>query len=128
MSKITRRDFLKLASVVTGGAAISALLPRTFPSAQATGGKPNVIILLFDTMTAPHLSLYGYPRKTTPNLERFAQKATVYNSHYSGGSYTISGTASILTGLYPWHHRAINPSGPVRRELTGNNLFRAVGP
>ncbi|MEW5942137.1 MAG: sulfatase-like hydrolase/transferase, partial [Chloroflexota bacterium] len=123
----TRRDLLKLAAALAGGALASRVLPRALSLGQAAE-RPNVLILLFDTMTAPHLSVYGYPRKTTPNFERFAQRATVYHRHYSSGSYTIPGTASILTGLYPWNHRAINLSGPVRRDLAGNNIFRAVGP
>jgi len=123
----SRRDLLKLAVALAGGTLAARVLPRVFSLGQA-GDKPNIIIIVFDTMTARHLSVYGYPRQTTPNLERFAQRATVYHSHFSSGSYTIPGTASILTGLYPWHHRALNPSGPVERGLTGGNIFHAAGP
>ena len=126
MSKITRRDFLKVSALTAGGAAFASAA-AALGGVRQNGDHPNVLILLFDTTTAPHLSLYGYPRRTTPNLERFAERSTVYHLHYSGGSFTISGTASILTGLYPWNHRAVNPGGPVRRDLAGNNLFRAVG-
>jgi hypothetical protein len=88
----------------------------------------NVIVILFDTMSAKNLSLYGYPRRTTPNLERFAERATVYHSHYSAGNFTVPGTASFLTGLYPWSHRAINQSGAIKREYETRNLFNAFGP
>jgi arylsulfatase A-like enzyme len=118
-----RRDLLKLTAALAGG----ALASRVFSLGQSAD-QPNVLILLFDTLTAPHMSLYGYPRQTTPNLERFAQQATVYHRHYSGGSYTIPGTASLLTGLYPWNHRAINPSSPVRRDLADKSLFHSLGP
>jgi len=120
-----RRDFLKLTAALTGGALASQVL-RAISLGQS-GDRPNVLMLLFDTMSAPHLSLYGYPRQTTPNLDRFAQRATVYHRHYSGGSYTIPGTASVLTGLYPWNHRAINPNGPVRRDLEGKSVFHSLG-
>ncbi|MEW5938917.1 MAG: sulfatase-like hydrolase/transferase [Chloroflexota bacterium] len=123
MTESTRRDLLKLSLALAGG----ALASRVFSLGQSAN-QPNALILLFDTLTAPHMSLYGYPRQTTPNLERFAERATVYHRHYSGGSYTIPGTASILTGLYPWNHRAINPSGPVRRDLADKSLFHSVGP
>ena len=31
-------------------------------------GSPNVLLIVLDTVRADHLSLYGYPRPTTPNL------------------------------------------------------------
>jgi arylsulfatase A-like enzyme len=134
MPKFSRRDFLKLASVISGGLALSNLAPKFSPafrdpeaSPQQGNASPNLLIFVFDAMSASNLSLYGYTRKTTPNLERFAQRATVYNAHYSAGSFTTSGTASLLTGLYPWTHRAINEAGLIARNLAGQNLFRAVG-
>ena len=36
--------------------------------------RPNVILIAIDTMRAGHLSCYGHPRKTTPNLDRFAEE------------------------------------------------------
>lgn len=127
MSRFSRRDFLKLSSAILGSAAISKVMPGKGGMTGAAGDRPSVLILLFDTMSAPHLSLHGYPRRTTPNLERFAQRATVYHAHYSNGTYTTPGTASILTGLLPWTHRAVNPAALVHRGLTDNNVFRAVG-
>ncbi len=127
MNNLSRRDFIKLSSAVVGGAAISTLLPGVSTNGILLNGRPNILILVFDTMSAPHLSLYGYGRETTPNLVRFAEKATVYHSHYSEGSFTTPGTASILTGLLPWHHRAVNSNGLIRRDLVDINLFRMAG-
>lgn len=126
MTKISRRSFLKL----VGAAAPTILFPAVASWAdehlkQGNDSKPNVIILLFDAMSARNLSVYGYPRPTTVNLERFAEHANVYHSHYSSGNYTIPGTASLLTGTYPWTNRAINHSGVIKRDLVENNIFRA---
>ncbi len=123
-----RRDFLKIASILPASALISSLLPKAVSSmAQGTGEGPKIVILLFDAMSARNLSVYGYHRKTTPNLERFAERATVFHSHYAGGNFTIPGTASLLTGTYPWTHRAINDGGLVARNLTSHNMFNAFG-
>ncbi len=132
MSRLTRRDFLKLGSIVSGAFAVSRLSPRAAPRAamaQATGASParNVVVFVFDAMSATNLSLYGYRRQTTPNLERFAARATVYNRHYSAANFTTPGTASLLTGLYPWTHRAINESGLIARDQIAHNLFGALG-
>lgn len=123
---IDRRSFLKLA----GSAASAFLLPRlaSQTNMMAGGGvRPNIIVILFDAMSARNLSVYGYPRLTTPNFERFAERAIVYHSHYAGGNYTIPGTATLLTGLYPWTHRAINYSGQISRKIVENNIFRVLG-
>jgi len=69
-----------------------------------TAGKPNVLLITMDTVRADHLSIYGYRRATTPNLERFAAGATVYNRAFAAGSFTLPAHASIFTGVYPdWH-------------------------
>jgi len=78
-------------------------------------------------MSAQNLSLYGYPRETTPNLKKLAERASVYHNHYSAGNFTTSGTASMLTGLYPWTHRAINYRGMVDRSILDRNFFHLVG-
>ena len=46
---------------------------------------PNIILMVLDTVGAKHLSLYGYKRPTTPNLERIAQECTVYTRCFSSG-------------------------------------------
>ncbi len=125
MSRFSRRDFLKLGSLFSGAAALTGLVPQM--ARASSGSTPNIIIFVFDAMSARNLSLYGYRRQTTPNFERFAGRATVFNQHYSAGSFTTPGTASLLTGLYPWTHRALNYSGLVARSVSDHNLFRAVG-
>jgi len=62
-----------------------------------------------------------------PNLEKFAQKATVYHAHYAAGSYTTPSTASFFTSTYPWTHRVFHMYSPVARNVRGNNLFRSIG-
>jgi arylsulfatase A-like enzyme len=127
MREINRRDFLKLASMGAGAAAITRFIPGTWLSGQSESVLPNVLIFVFDAMSARNLSLYGYHRHTTPNLERFAERAIVYHQHRSAGNFTSPGTASLLTGMYPWTHRAINQAGLVARRLQDRNIFRLFG-
>jgi arylsulfatase A-like enzyme len=125
---LTRRDFLKLGSVLSGAAALAHLAPSAQHPSPAAGKAASIIVFVFDAMSAKNLSLYSYHRKTTPNLARFAQRATVFHQHYSAANFTTPGTASLLTGLYPWTHRAINQSGLIARPLANQNIFRALGP
>jgi arylsulfatase A-like enzyme len=69
------------------------------------------------------MSLYGYHRQTTPNLTRFAQSSTVYHAHYAAGNFTTPGTASILTGVYPWSHHALHFLGNTTAKYKKRNIF-----
>lgn len=124
---MSRRDTLK----IIGASALPVLFPRQVNAVsnwlQPEQKKNNILIVVLDTLSANHLSLYGYKRPTSSSMERFASRATVYHSHYSGGNFTTTGTASMLTGLYPWSHRALQIRGLMKRSRTAENLFHQVG-
>ncbi len=61
-----------------------------------------------------------------PNVEAFAENAIVYHNHYSAGTFTVPGTASILTGLYPWSHRALQLYGTIIRAQSSHHIFSAL--
>jgi len=126
--QISRRDFLKLMGAISGGMLFSTVGSRnSHLNTRSDLNLPNIILIVLDAMTAENLSIYGYHRETTPNFKRFANQAIVYHSHYSAGNYTVPGTASLLTGMYPWTHRAINLSGLVARDLVDCNVFTTLG-
>ena len=121
-----RRELLRLASALFGGAAVPPLL-RVLPARQPAGAaKPNTLILVFDAWSAPHLPIYGYARDTTPNLTHLAERAVVYHQHYSTANFTTPGTASLLTGVYPWTHRAFRWSKRVAKAVTGRSIFHSM--
>lgn len=123
-NQITRRDFLKLAGLLP----ISITAPHFLDSLdelRIQSDSQNVIVIVFDAWSAYHISLYGYQRETTPNLARLADRAVVYHNHYAGGNYTTPGTASLLTGVHPWLHRAFQPGGMVDEAYVGKNIFSA---
>jgi arylsulfatase A-like enzyme len=62
---------------------------------------PPIFILLADACQAKHLSVYGYPRRTSPNIEAFAKDAVVFENAYANASYTRSSVRSLLSGLLP---------------------------
>jgi arylsulfatase A-like enzyme len=61
----------------------------------------NVVFLLVDTLRASHLDLYGYDRKTMPNLTKFAQNAVVFDRAFAHAPRTPFSIPSILIGRYP---------------------------
>ena len=125
---ISRREFLKLAASFTIFGTRTPKFIEGVDRLISVPNRKNIIIILFDAMSAQHMSLYGYPRQTTPNIDRFAERATVYHKHYAGGNFTTPGTASLFTGTYPWFHRALHMHGTILEEHTQKNLFNLLPP
>jgi arylsulfatase A-like enzyme len=74
--------------------AALASLPPALPS-------PNVLLIVMDTVCARNLSLYGYERPTTPQLQRIAKAGVVFESAISTAPWTLPSHASMFTGRYP---------------------------
>jgi arylsulfatase A-like enzyme len=52
-----------------------------------------------DSVRADHMSLFGYPRLTTPHLARFAAKGAAFSQCFSPHIPTTPGYASMFTGM-----------------------------
>lgn len=127
-NKLTRRDFLKLLPLpllLNAGHRLGGLNSFRHEQGSPVTNLPNILILVFDTFSAKHISLFGYPRNTTPNLSKFADQATVFHRHYAGGNFTVPGTASLFTGVYPWSHRGLHLYGTVKSDYINRNMFAA---
>jgi arylsulfatase A-like enzyme len=120
---VSRRDFLKFSSLLTA----SALFPpglQLLPSKLSTDpNAKNILIIVFDALSASNINFYGYPRETMPNLTRLLDRATVYHNHYASSNFTTPGTASLLTGRPPWEHLALKLGYSVKSELSDKNVF-----
>ena len=95
------------------------------PKNEKQAGQKNVLVVVFDAFSAYNISLYGYPRETTPTISKLSERAVRYHNHYAGGNFTTPGTASLLTGVLPWTHRAFQPAGMVSDQYVNRNLFSA---
>ena len=77
-------------------------------SAEANPERPNVLWIVWDTVRADHMSLYGYSMATTPKLDEWAKGARVFDDAVSAASTTTPSHASMFTGLLPTQHGANN--------------------
>jgi len=121
---LNRREFLKLAGLLSLSSALPGQILNS-SIAQENARAENVLILVFDAWSASNTSLYGYDRKTTPHLDRLAEKAIVYHNHFATGHFTTPGTASILTGTLPWTHHAFDLYETVDSSMAEKNIFNA---
>jgi arylsulfatase A-like enzyme len=83
------------------------------PAITASRKAPLAIIYLVDTLRADHTGVYGYERKTTPELDAFAKDAVVFEAAVAHASWTKPSVASILTSQLPGQHRAVQLRDPL---------------
>lgn len=82
-----------------------ALLPLAACGAER---RPNVVLVLLDTLRPDHLELYGYERETAPWIDALGERGAVFTRAFSTSAWTPPATASTLTGLYPTRHGVVH--------------------
>jgi arylsulfatase A-like enzyme len=70
---------------------------RPLPPADS----PNVLLIVLDTVRADRMSVYGYPRPTTPALDRLAQRAVLFTEARATAPWTLASHASMFSGRLP---------------------------
>jgi arylsulfatase A-like enzyme len=80
------------------------------PRQTVSSARPNLLVLVVDTLSARRMSLHGYARPTTPELDEFASAGTVFLSAVAPSSWTLPSVASLLTGLAPNTHGVLGDS------------------
>ena len=132
--KMSRR----MALATVGGAAALVVtefslgrLTRTARAALApVRPKSNFLLVTFDALAAEDMSLYGYRLPTTPNLDAFARKGTVFKNFYSACTFTTPSVATMLTGVYPSENKIHQLQGRVHPKdvaTTLPHLMRSAG-
>jgi arylsulfatase A-like enzyme len=62
---------------------------------------PNFILVSVDTLRADHLGAYGYPRDTSPQIDRFAARSVRYANAFAPAPWTLPSHVALLTGRHP---------------------------
>jgi arylsulfatase A-like enzyme len=87
-----------------------ALLESKFPAYSREGhnpDRPHIVLIVMDTVRADRMSVYGYHRPTTPQLENFIVRndnAVIYPLAFANSNWTLPSHTSLLTGLLPHVH------------------------
>jgi len=95
---------------MVSGLLVAATL---FLAACSRPGGPNLVLVSIDTLRADHLGVYGYPRPTTPAIDRFAKDAVLFERFTAYAPSTLPSHASIFTSLAPDHHGGSSAVGTV---------------
>lgn len=70
--------------------------------------RPNVLLIVVDTLRADHLSTYGYFRRTSPNLDLLAEDALVFEHAFTVMNHTLPAHVSLMTGVDPTAHGVLS--------------------
>lgn len=113
------------------GVAASAVI--SLAGCQGEPGRPNVLVIVLDTVRADHLSTYGYPVETSPNLSALAARGVRFDDVVSTAPWTLPSHASLFTGLVPaehgatHEHRALSPDAVTLAERFRDAGWRTAG-
>lgn len=90
--------------------------------------RPNVLLITVDTLRADHLGVYGYDRRTSPNLDGLAREGVVFENAFTHASLSGPSHATIMTSLYPPTHGVTMNGVKVSKDhLTLAEVLRASG-
>jgi arylsulfatase A-like enzyme len=93
---------------------------------------PNVLFIVLDTVRAGSLSLHGYNRDTSPELERLAQRGVWFAQARSTAAWTLPSHASMFTGRWPFELSArqdqpLDQTYPTLAELLRDRGYATAG-
>jgi arylsulfatase A-like enzyme len=86
--------------------------------------RPNILLITADQWRGDCLGTAGHPVVRTPNLDAFAEKATVFERHYATCAPCSPARASLYTGLYQMNHRVVWNGAPLDNRF--DNIARAA--
>ncbi len=107
---IDRRTFLKYG--LYGGAGV--LVPSIYLAGcsrkhpiSSVSDRPNVVVVLCDTLRAGYLGFNGYPGYTSPFLTELSKSSINFKRAFATSSWTAPSTGSLFTSMYPHRHGVI---------------------
>ncbi len=71
----------------------------------------RLLYIDIDTLRADHLGCYGYPRRTSPNIDRIASDAVVFANVYASDTPCLPSRTALLTGRFGIHNGVVNHGG-----------------
>jgi N-sulfoglucosamine sulfohydrolase len=90
--------------------------------------RPNILLILSDDQSTPHLGCLGETGIHTPNLDRFAASGMLFDKHFCGAPQCVPSRATFLTGRSAVAVRMTRFSSPLPADVpTTADLLRAQG-
>jgi arylsulfatase A-like enzyme len=130
MFSTTRLKKSSQAARITVGTALALtwFSCSTEPLPRPSGLRPNVMMVVVDTLRRDHLGAYGYRREVSPHIDAFAESAVVFDRAYAQSPSTKPSIASLFTSTLPTDHGTIfNEHALPQHYVTVAEVFQAAG-
>lgn len=85
-------------------AALCLLFLALSSCRAAEARRPNILLIVIDTLRADRLGSYGNRRGLTPFLDSLAARGTRFENAYAPSSWTVPSVASLFTSRYALQH------------------------
>lgn len=108
---------------------LSATLTMSLKTNGSSGvDRPNIVLIVLDTVRADALSSSGNLLADTPFLDRLASEGVRFSRATSASTWTPPGHASLFTGLYPVSHGTRGLNTTLDRGLDVlSSIFSGIG-
>jgi len=104
MSLLFNKNFYRLVILIVVLVVVLISCKKTKVEPQLKGEIKNVILIVIDCARADHFCCYGYPRQTTPNIDKLASKGIIFKNAVTQAPWTIPSIASLFTFFHPLVH------------------------
>jgi arylsulfatase A-like enzyme len=105
MRLAVRRLSVAVALLAAAGAAVGVTLTwATHPGKPKRGERPDLILVVVDTLRADYLGATGRATARTPNIDRLIRSGTSFANAITPMPRTTPAVASLMTGLWPKRH------------------------
>ena len=104
------------------------IIASSINSIAETAERPNLVFILSDDQSVPHLGCLGEKGIHTPNLDRFASQGMLFDKQFCGAPQCVPSRATFLTGRSPVSVRITRFSSPLPGDVpTMADLLRDHG-
>jgi arylsulfatase A-like enzyme len=110
-------------------ALLALCLTAAAAGAAAVERRPDVLLIVVDTLRADYLPVYGFPQQTSPQIAGLAERGVVFDRGVASSGSTVPSHASIFSSRYVREHSVGYLNG--RTSLVGSKTlaesFREAG-
>jgi len=101
LNKFTKRVIFILIIMVILSVGSVFIFEKIQKKETSKNERPNLILISVDSLRADHVSSYGYPRETTPNIDNLAKEGVLFKNYITNAYLTPISEMCLHTGMYP---------------------------
>src|SRR5687767_9675607 len=83
---------------------LATTLLAVYAAQPGSERRPNVLVIVVDTLGAKHISPYSSELTHTPAIKALADSGVLFRNAFAAAPWTKPSIASILTALSPAEH------------------------